>query len=396
MNEISRICMVTQSFSHTSIGGLERYLDNTIKKLLENQIKVFVVSVSFEKDTVEKHEDLTIFKKRFMNTADKKNTEKNGRQLFKFLDNLIKKEGIELVSGENIYTAPIPHVLAVNMTCFNHNIPLVLRIHSFLPNELQKSLLKNMMWKKIISVSRCVTENVYNMGLPIKKLATVYPGVDTKMFSPGLGKAWLRSRIGVDDDSILILHASRIITRDKSLLDEKGISTLLKAASTLIPIEKRIKVLIAAAKAPAPWKEFFDHEIKRIYDIAKLYNIEDHVIVHCFEMNEMPFVYNGSDIFVMATHNEAFGLSYAEALSCGLPVIGTSVGGIPEIISNSVNGYLIEPNNPVELAKRIGFLIEDEKKMKSFKRNARRTVIEKFNLEKQIKHLLGIYSSLIS
>ena len=88
----------------------------------------------------------------------------------------------------------------------------------------------------------------------------------------------------------------------------------------------------------------------------------------------MTYVYNGGDIFVLASKMESFGLVYGEALACGIPVVGTSVGGIPEIIDNGKTGYLTEPDNPVELSKRIELLLHDEDKRKEMGIRGRKTI----------------------
>jgi glycosyltransferase involved in cell wall biosynthesis len=97
----------------------------------------------------------------------------------------------------------------------------------------------------------------------------------------------------------------------------------------------------------------------------------------------MPDVYRGSDIFALPSENETFGQVFVEAMSCGLPVIGTKVGGIPEIISDSYNGYLIPPNDPSILAQRIEKLLNDNGVRDSFIRAGIKTVAEKFTSEKQ-------------
>lgn len=66
-----------------------------------------------------------------------------------------------------------------------------------------------------------------------------------------------------------------------------------------------------------------------------------------------------SDIFVFPTLNEAFGLVNLEAMQCGLAVISTYEGAIPEIIDDGVTGLLVEKNNPGELAKKIEFLLKN-------------------------------------
>ena len=395
--KLLNICIITQFFPGTSVGGLQRYLDGLIKELQKNRnTRIYVLTVAFDKEGIERKGNLVIIRKKFMNIYEKKDPVENSKKLFRFLNRLIRRYNIDIISAENFF-APVSDLIAVNMISFDNNIPLALRMHSFsfLDNELKKESVRNFLWDKLIPVSKSMTETVYNLGVPIKKLSTIYPGVDTESFRPGLGKKWLRSRLSIDEDSIVILHASRIVAEGKDLLEEKGINTLLKAVSTIIPVKKNVKVLIAAAKPPLPLKEKFNESIKKIYDIAKVYNIENNIIVQPFELDEMPFVYNGSDIFVLASKNEGFGLCYAEASSCGLPVIGTSVGGVPEIITNGKEGYLVEPDNPVELAKRIGFLINNEERRKEFGENGRKTVLHKFNLNKQVKNLLGVYNSLI-
>ena len=107
----------------------------------------------------------------------------------------------------------------------------------------------------------------------------------------------------------------------------------------------------------------------------------------------MAYVYNGADIFCMASKMESFGLVYAEALACGIPVIGTSVGGIPEIIDNGKTGYLTEPNNHVELAKRIEFLLHNKDKIKLMGERGRKTMEKRFGLKNTSDNLIGIFNS---
>ena len=96
----------------------------------------------------------------------------------------------------------------------------------------------------------------------------------------------------------------------------------------------------------------------------------------------------------MASRLESFGLVYAEALACELPVVGTSVGGIPEIIDNGKTGYLTEPDNPVELSKRIELLLSDEGKREKMGKRGRKIIEKRFGLRKITDNLIGVLNSL--
>jgi len=97
----------------------------------------------------------------------------------------------------------------------------------------------------------------------------------------------------------------------------------------------------------------------------------------------------------MASEMESFGLVYAEAMACGIPVIGTSVGGITEIIDNNLNGFLVEPKKPVELAKKIDIIISDPEKRKQMGINGINKIKNKFELKKMVDRLLGVFTSCI-
>jgi glycosyltransferase involved in cell wall biosynthesis len=273
--------------------------------------------------------------------------------------------------------------------------PIILRMHGHFKKEIEKSLIKDLFWNKILPVSKSVASLTYDSGVDINKLSTVYPPVDTEKFRPDLGKDWLRSRIDVGKKDIIILHASRITGSTQSnYLEEKGILTLLKAFSIISQHHKNAKLLIAAALPPPNRKKNYDKSLKKIYEFAELNGIKDKVIVQNFKLGEMPLVYNGVDLFVMASKMESFGLVYTEALACGIPVIGTSVGGIPEIIDNGKTGYLTEPDNPVELSKRMELLLQDEEKRKRMGKRGRKIVEKRFGLKKIIDNLIGVLSSI--
>ncbi len=74
---------------------------------------------------------------------------------------------------------------------------------------------------------------------------------------------------------------------------------------------------------------------------------------------DIPNVLRGCDFFVLPTHQEALGQSYIEAMAAGLPVIGTDVDGVPELITHGVNGLLVPPHDIVALRAAMARLIDN-------------------------------------
>ncbi|MEM2487710.1 MAG: glycosyltransferase family 4 protein, partial [Thermoproteota archaeon] len=111
--------------------------------------------------------------------------------------------------------------------------------------------------------------------------------------------------------------------------------------------------------------------------------------------NEVPYYYAMSDIVVVPSLQEAFGLVISEAMSSGKPVIGSKVGGIPDQIIHGYNGFLVQPRNPEEIAEKIVWLIENPEKAKQMGRNGRILAEEKFNIDRRIDRIIQLYKEVL-
>ncbi|MGB9831455.1 MAG: glycosyltransferase family 4 protein, partial [Fervidicoccus fontis] len=87
--------------------------------------------------------------------------------------------------------------------------------------------------------------------------------------------------------------------------------------------------------------------------LAKKYNSNVEFNTEGVEHEKLPFIYNQYSLFVAPSRTEAQGVAMCEAMASGLPVVATRVGGIPEFVLNGYNGFLVEPENPLELRKAI-------------------------------------------
>jgi len=392
-----RIAIIT-FFYKPAGGGVPRYVESISKKLAEMGHKIDIITASYNGQKIERDGKITIYRLPCMNILRKteKENKENSHEFLKFLRNYSKRNP-DVILAQNTHAAvgAIGHSLAINMAALESDIPLILTVHAFVQDDeyssLKIGLLKSLHWEKIISVGSTLAEDLFNKGIDSEHLKIINPPVDTEKFKPNLGKKWLRSRINVGENETLLMHASRLDSQ--AVAEEKGVFTLLKAFSSIK--DKDVKLLLSCAPTVPILQERKDETIEKIKETAKLLKVENRIIIETFDPDEMHHVYSGADLFVMASQMESFGLVYAEALACGIPVIGTSVGGVPEVIDDGKTGELVSPDNHVELAKTIKKFLKNKSQMKKMGKHGRDHVEENLHLDKICKALLGICESVI-
>jgi glycosyltransferase involved in cell wall biosynthesis len=383
-----------------SVGGIERHIKNLIDYSCQNNKEAIFLLPSFKQEGQEKIGNVTIIKKDFLNLSQKKFFNKKevpvkelkakSKEFFNFVKDLIKKENIQIVNAQNFHLSlPPVYNIMLHMACFLENVPMVIRLHSFIRSEMQKSLLNDLSWEKMLCVSKSVAGDCFVKGINIDRLHTQYLGVNRRDFRPFLDKSYLKKSLNLPENSKVILHASRIISGQRDILKEKGIITLLESFSQLVSKDPLYRLVIAAALPPKHLKSEFHYALDKIKGYTQLHNIEQKVFVKEFSLEDMPMAYNGADLFVLASENETFGQVYIEAMACGVPVIGTNVGGVPEIITDGYNGFLIAPGNPSNLTQKIEDIFNNENIRKSFIENGFKVIRRKFSSERQFSSMFN-------
>lgn len=170
------------------------------------------------------------------------------------------------------------------------------------------------------------------------KLAEVIPnGVDIARFSVALGKderARVRSEYGIPRGAFVVMTASRLVTKN-------GIDLMIRALAEL-PVHA---VLLIAGTGE------LEEELKRLVHELGLRNrvfFAGHV-AH----DRLPKLLAASDVFCRPSRSEGMGNAFVEAMAAGIPVIGTNVGGIPDVIEDGKNGLLIAPESVKAVAKAL-------------------------------------------
>jgi glycosyltransferase involved in cell wall biosynthesis len=106
---------------------------------------------------------------------------------------------------------------------------------------------------------------------------------------------------------------------------------------------------------------------------------------------EVDRLLQAADVFVAPSRYESFGLIFLEAMRWGTPVVGTTAGGIPEIVRNGESGLLVQPENPIALAGALTSLLRDSELRRNLGMAGRRRAEEEFSVERMAQRVLELY-----
>ena len=176
-----------------------------------------------------------------------------------------------------------------------------------------------------------------------------------------------------------------------NMIKEKGVYVLLDACKTLS--DRNIPFVCHFVGA---WTEVTEEELKG--KVAEL-NLTRQVHLHGKKTGAAKEAYlQNADIFVFPTsyHNECFPLVNLEAMQFSLPVISTTVGGIPDMVTDGKTGYLIPPNNASVLAEKLVYLINNPSVRESMGAQGRKLYEARFTLEKFETNMQNILSDVMA
>ncbi len=193
--------------------------------------------------------------------------------------------------------------------------------------------------KRVIAVSQYVRRHLIQRGVPPGHVAVVYPAVD---FPDPMPAPVLRTELGLGAEAVVVGSVG-------VLRKEKGHAQLIEAMQPLLERYAGLHLVIVGGGSPA------------------LEKLRDHV--HALELDgrihllgnrgDVSALLPDFDVFVLATHTESAGMAFIEAGAAGLPVVGTRVGGVPEMMEEGVSGLLVPLFDVSALTAALDRLIGD-------------------------------------
>jgi glycosyltransferase involved in cell wall biosynthesis len=212
---------------------------------------------------------------------------------------------------------------------------------------------------------------------PPEKIITIHNGVDIPPEFTEKGRISARESFG--------LHSSQfVVSVIANFRKMKGHYDIIKASRHL----RDISDLLFVFAGDGPLK----NEIMAA--VEKDDWLKRHVLFPGIIDNPQHLL-QASDVFLLPSLWEGCPASVLEAMAAGIPVVASSVGGIPELIDNKETGILIPPGSPEEITQALHILYKDDKLRKRLSVNARSHAIEHFSLDKMVEKIETVFQTLL-
>ena len=234
-----------------------------------------------------------------------------------------------------------------------------------------------------VSISSAITDELLQSGVPLEKIYLIYCGIDTRKYAPADGekKKSLRKKLCLPEKSNFLFTGR--------LNRGKGLEYFLKVWKRLANGYENIHLTIIGSGQ--------GHVLSCEEELKKFVNKNGliHSVSFTGNVKNVNEYLQAGDYFVFPSQSEGLGISLIEAMACELGCVATSVGGILDIIQPDANGLLVPYGDEDLLYKAIKSLIEDDGKFHRIRKEGRKTVYEKFDIERKAEQYLKLFSKLM-
>jgi N-acetyl-alpha-D-glucosaminyl L-malate synthase BshA len=204
----------------------------------------------------------------------------------------------------------------------------------------------------------CVSEYLRKMTFDTfdicRDMEVIYNFVDTSVYKRDDGRM----------NKGLVEEGEKVITHISNFRPVKKIGSIIKVFCN---ISKKVQSkLLLIGDGP---------EMSRIRNMVNRLDLDDRVVFLGRQEDVVPIL-NISDIYMLPSKSESFGLSALEAMSCEVPVIGTSEGGLREILEDGVSGFICDPNDIEEMSKAAISILTGKRKRAEMGKAARKRALD--------------------
>jgi len=231
---------------------------------------------------------------------------------------------------------------------------------------------------RILAISEGVRRVLIEDGLDSKKINIVHSGIDLSLFDPDLSGAEGRAEFGIAANAPVIGCVAHFA-------DHKGHRYLIDAAGKIVRERPDVQFLLIGE---GKLKNGIENQVKKL-------GIRKNVIFTGFQ-KDVPRLLAAMDLVVLSSYLEGLGTSLLDAMAMAKPVVGTRVGGIPEMIEEGENGMLVPPRDSGALSMAIIKMLDNKDKLKKMGRAGRKKVLNEFSAQAMVNKTEKVYQEIMN
>jgi glycosyltransferase involved in cell wall biosynthesis len=226
-------------------------------------------------------------------------------------------------------------------------------------------------------------------GIDDRRITVIHHGVDEYKFKPGLKATKILKKYPQVKNRPVIFHPARIGLA-------KGCDISVKALHLVRKKYPDALLVLAGSKNIIDWGATQQKDIAYIVSLIKHFKLRKNVLIDVYSLEDMHQLYAVSTVCVYPSSvGEPFGLTMLESLASGKPIIVTNAGGMPEIVRDGINGYVVPVRDFEVLASRIIQLIDDYKLRIRLGYTGRQIVESQYTKERVSNETIAIYNKFI-
>lgn len=264
---------------------------------------------------------------------------------------VIKREGLDLLHVHYAIPHAVCAILAKQMS--GTDIKIVTTLHGTditvlgydpsLTDAIRFGIEKS---DGVTAVSNALISQTYDLIKPDKSIRAVYNFIDERIYKK-TDSAYLKEEYGIKPDEKVIIHVS-------NFRGVKRVPDVVKAFARIADeVPSKLLLVGDGPEMTVICRLVNDLQLKdKVLFLGKQDNLEE--------------LYSISDLMLLLSEKESFGLVALEAMACGVPCIGTNTGGIPEVISDGETGYICTLGDITDISKKAIKLLNDEPLLERF------------------------------
>ena len=375
-----------------TIGGVETHLTILLSEMVKMGHKVDLLTGAVEgAKVVDRYKGVGISRVPIMDLNWLAKRGLNGllNEISEVFTDFLKRTKPDIIHCHNMHYFSKPHTRTIVRLSKEFGVPIVLTAHNVWDDNLFLDLTRNIKWDHIIAVSHFIKRELIGIGVSHKKITVIHHGIDQTLYNPEIKYESIFKKYPQLKGKKVIFHPARMGLA-------KGCDVSIKALRRIKERIPNVILILAGTKNIIDWAQSQQKDIAYMVSLVDFFKMRKNVLIDSFDLIDMPKLYAASDVCVYpSSASEPFGLTMLEALSSAKPMVVTETGGMPEIIKDGINGFVVPIRDFESLASRIIQLINNKELHDRFGYTGRQMIEQNYTKEIVTRNTLDLYKKLI-